>query len=182
VGPPRLQELGQAVVVEADDRGHGAVAPGGLHAQAALAHEAHAVGEGDHAGSHEGRVLAHRVAGEEGRLEGGPTRRGEGGLERAQVGDRGGQEGGLGVLRPIEVLGRAAESEGGDRLTERGVGLGEDDRGFRERGGERLAHAHGLRPLAGEDERDPCHRPHHTSASGPTRANACRHATIPRTR
>ena len=65
----RATELGESGVVEADDRGHRAVAAlaGGLHQLAAAPDEADAVGERDDAGRDQRAVLAHRVAGREGR-------------------------------------------------------------------------------------------------------------------
>ena len=64
---PRSTSSGSRAVVEADDRGHRAVAPGArrLHQAAALADEPDAVGERDHLGRDERRVLAHRMAGGE---------------------------------------------------------------------------------------------------------------------
>ena len=69
-------------------------------------------------------------------------------------GDRRREQGGLGVLGPIQSLGGAVPGEFADALTQGGVGGGEDGRGGRRGRGEVPAHAHGLRALAGEDEGD----------------------------
>ena len=55
------------LVWQADDGGHRTVLGGRLHLAAALADEAQAVGERDDAGGDHRAVLAHRVAGIEGR-------------------------------------------------------------------------------------------------------------------
>ena len=73
----RGHQLGKLRVVEADQRGHRAVAAlaGRLHQPAALADEPDAVLERQDAGGDERRVLAHRVAGREGRARGRQARR-----------------------------------------------------------------------------------------------------------
>ena len=75
-----------------------------------------------------------------------------------EVGDRGGEEGGLGVLGAVQVLLGALPGEAADGLAEGGVGGGEDG-GGRGRGlGEGAAHADELAALAGKDEGDLVHR------------------------
>ena len=143
-------------VVETDEGGHRAVTalPGGLHQLAASAHQPNTVCQGQGAGGHEGGILAHRMTGREGRgrrdqIGGGPAL-----TEGLKDRDRRCKQGGLGVLRAIQALGRAVPRELADRLAKGGVGSGED----RGRGGgghgKFPAHAHRLRALAGEHEGD----------------------------
>ena len=110
-----LDELRQPGVVEADDRGHRAVAARArrLHQPAALADEAEAVGERDHLGGDEGGVLAHRVAGGERRRRRLDAEPRPALAERREVGDRGREERRLGVLGPVELVGRAVPGERG---------------------------------------------------------------------
>ena len=152
----RGDELGQPRVVEADEGGHRAVAALArrLHQAAALADEADAVLEREDAGGDERGVLAHRVAGGEGRLRGREAGCGPALAQRLEDGDRRGEERGLGVLGQVQLLGRAVPGERADRLAEGGVGRGEHGRGGGRGRGEIPAHAHGLRALAGEDEGD----------------------------
>ena len=157
----RGDELREPRVVEADDRGHRARRarrPTPASA-AALAHEPDGVGEVERAGGDERRVLAHRVPGGEGGLPG-PRRRARRPAlaDGREVGDRGGEQRGLGVLGPVELLGGAVPGEPADGLAERGVGRGEDGGGGGRGGGERPAHADGLGALAGEHEGDLMHR------------------------
>ena len=72
---PAASSSGSRLVRQADDRGHRAVLSRCLHLPAALADEAEAVGERDDAGGDHGAVLAHRVAGEEGRRQAGSVGR-----------------------------------------------------------------------------------------------------------
>ena len=153
-------EVRQQRVVETDDRGHPAfpTRAGCLHQPAAGAHETDRVGEVQRAGRDEGRILAHRVAGDEGRVrdvdgQGVPLR-----ADGLEVGDRGGEERRLRVLGAVEFLLGALPGEAGDGLAERLVGSGEDGGGRGRCLGERPAHADGLAALAGEDEGDLVHR------------------------
>ena len=139
VGRGALDERRQGGVVEAEDRGHRPVAAGAgrLHQPAALADEADAVVERDHLGGDQGGVLAHRVAGGERRrrrldAEGRPAL-----ADGGEVGDRRREEGRLGVLGPVELIGRAVEGERADRFAEGGVGGGEDGGRSRRRRSER---------------------------------------------
>ena len=75
-----------------------------------------------------------------------------------EIRDRRDEEGGLGVLGPVQDLGGAVPRESRDRLIERGIGGGKDGGGRRRRGDERLPHADRLRALAGEDEGRGGHR------------------------
>ncbi len=69
-------QLLDALVGQADDGGHGAIARGGLHEATALADEAEGVTKVEHAGGDHGAVLAHGVAGVVGRRpRGAPGRR-----------------------------------------------------------------------------------------------------------
>jgi len=77
----------------------------------------------------------------------------EGSMER----DRGGQEGRLGVLGAIQILGRALGHQPAQRLAQHGIGFSKDSGGGRPRGSERDAHADRLRPLSGEHECETCH-------------------------
>ena len=60
----------------------------------------------------------------------------------------------MGVLGPVELLGGAFERETADRLAERKVGMLEHGGGGRGRIHQGARHAHGLGPLAGENEGD----------------------------
>ena len=111
-------QLGQTGVVEADERGHRAVAAlaGGLHQPAALAHEPDAVLEREGAGGDEGGVLAHRVTRDErrhvlGQAVGGPAL-----AQRGEDRDRGGEDRRLGVLGQVEPVGRAVPGKAADGI------------------------------------------------------------------
>ena len=134
-------EVADALVGQADDGRHGAVARGGLHEPAALADEAQRVGEVQDAGRDHGAVLAHRVAGEEGRPARG--RRGAApatsGAERAMGRDGRGQERRLRVDGQVERLGRPFPGQPREGLAERLVRVAPDrcrlGRGDRQRVG-----------------------------------------------
>ena len=153
-------ELREPRVVEADDRGHPALAPGAgrLHQLAAAADEADGVGEVEGAGGDEGRVLAHRVAGGEGGLGDVDAELRPALAHGLEVGDRRGEERGLGVLGAVEVVLGALPGEPADRLAEGGVGGREHGGGGGGGLGEGAAHADGLAALAGEHEGDLAHR------------------------
>ena len=95
--------------------------------------------------------------GAEGRLRRVDPEAGPALAQGGEVGDRRREQGRLGVDRQVELVGGSLEGQAADRLAERGVGFGEDGRGGRRGGGQGLAHADRLRPLAGEDEGDPAH-------------------------
>ena len=114
----RLDQLGETRIVEADQRGHRAVAALSrrLHQPAALADEPDAVGEVEGAGRDEGRVLAHRVTGDERR---GRRREAVGSpslAQRRQDRDRGREDRRLGVLGQVEAVGRAVPGQLADRF------------------------------------------------------------------
>ena len=90
--------------------------------------------------------------------------------ERGEIGDRGGEEGRLGIDGQVERLGRALPGEPADRLAERVVGFGEDGRGRRRRDGEGLSHPDGLGPLAGEHEGESTHKHVQRTAAPPCHA------------
>ena len=77
--------------------------------------------------------------------------------QRGEERDRHGDDGGLGVDRQVELLGRAVEREVADRLTKGGVRLGHDGRGRRRGLDQGLAHAYGLGALTGEYEGNAIH-------------------------
>ena len=149
-------KLRQARIVEADDRGHAALATGArrLHPAAALADEADGVGEIERAGGDEGRVLAHRVAGGEGGVGSVDLELRPAVTERRQVCDRGGQQRGLGVLGPVQVLLRSLPREAREGLAERLIGGAKTAAAA----GDASARARPMptdwRALAGEDEGD----------------------------
>ncbi len=161
VCPGALDELRQAGVVEADDRRHPALVARArrLHEAAPGPDEADGVGEVEGAGGDEGGVLAHRVAGGEGRCgrvdrELGPAR-----ADGLEVGDRGGEQRGLGVLRPVQLVLGSVPGEPADRLR-RGRAIGGLEHGGGGRGGlgEGASHPHELAALAGKHEGDLGHR------------------------
>ena len=117
----RGEELGQAGVVEADERGHRAVAAlaGRLHQLAATTDEADAVLERQDAGRDERRVLAHRMAGGEGRGRGLETGGRPALAERLEDRDRGREQRRLGVLGEVEAIGRTVPGEPADRFEPR---------------------------------------------------------------
>ena len=89
------------------------------------------------AGGDEGAVLAHRVAGGEGRVRRVDAASSRPALaQRLEVGDRRGEERRLGVLGAVELLLGAFERETADGLAERGVGMREHGGGGRGRIGE----------------------------------------------
>ncbi len=153
-------ELRQAVVVEADDRGHAPLAARarGLHLLAPDPHQADGVGEVERTGGDEGGVLPHRVAGGERGLRDVDTQLVPALLDGLEVGDRGGEEGRLAVLGPVELLLGTLPGKAGDGLAEGGIGGGEHGCGDGGGLGERAAHADGLAALAGEHEGDLVHQ------------------------
>ena len=108
-----------------------------LHLLAADAHEADGVREVQRAGGDQGRVLAHRVPGGEGGLGDVDAELVPAFADGLEVGDRRGEQRGLAVLGPVELLLGALPGEPADRLAERGVGGGEHAR--RRRGRPRRA-------------------------------------------
>ena len=155
-----LDERREARVVEADDRGHAALAARarGLHLLAADPHQADGVGEVEGAGGDEGGVLAHRVAGGERGLRDVHAQLVPALLDGLEVGDRGGEQGRLAVLGPVELLLGTLPREAGDGLAEGGIGGGEHGGGGGGGLGEGAAHADGLAALAGEHEGDLVHQ------------------------
>ena len=115
----RGDQLGQTGVVEADERGHRAVAAlaGGLHQPAALAHEPDAVLErrgrrprrGPSTGPSSGRRRTPAPASVE--AVGGPAL-----AQRLEDRDRGGEDRGLGVLGQVEPFGRAVPGQAADAI------------------------------------------------------------------
>ncbi len=133
LGRSPTDELRQGGFVKADDRRHGPVATraAGLHPEAALADEPDAVGQGQGSSRHEGRVLAHRVAGHEPRAKCREPRRGDALTEHGEPRHRGCEEGRLCVLGSVQVVSGALPGERAQRLGERGVGRVEDRGGGR---------------------------------------------------
>ena len=121
-------QLRQPGVVQADQGRHRAVLSLArrLHQPAALADQPDPVLERQRSGRDERRVLAHRMAGRERGPGRGDAGRGPSLAERGEDRDRGRQQGGLGVLGPVELFGGAIPGEGADRFTERRVRGGED--------------------------------------------------------
>jgi hypothetical protein len=97
------------VVVQAEHRGHGAgvVDAGVVHRVGPLAHEAHAVVEGERPARRQRGVLAEAVAGAEAGFETHPFD----GVQHHQTGDERAQ---LGVARVLELLGVGVEQQAGD--------------------------------------------------------------------
>src|SRR5688572_16763396 len=80
-------------------------------------------------------------------------------IERAQIGDRGGQDRRLRVQRQVQIFGRPGEAELGDRLAQGLVGRPKAGSRRSRTLGKGKAHADVLRTLSGEDERDSIHWP-----------------------
>jgi hypothetical protein len=102
-----LGDPGGRVEVEAEEGGHGALPhrDGGLHRLAAEAQEAGGVGDREGTRGAEGGVFAQGVA----RDIGGGRERDALGLERAQGGERGRHQRGLGVAGELEGVGVASQ-------------------------------------------------------------------------
>ena len=146
-------EVGQALVGQADDRGHraGASLAGCLHETSALANEAQPVAQRQDAGRDERAVLAHRVPpGERGR-ERRPTaapRRSS--SARRNAIDVASSAGWALTVRSSSSAGpsqarRLSGSPSAASASEKTAAAAGDDVG------DQAAHAHDLRPLAGED-------------------------------
>ena len=148
LGRDRL-DLGE---IEAEHRGHGALADRHrrLHGLAAQPEQARGIADREAAGRGQRRIFAERMAGDEpAELRDRAAARG---LERAQRRDRGRHQGGLGVLGQAQPLVGPFEDQAAQRLAERRVDLLEHRSGRRHRGEQGLAHADRLRALAREDQ------------------------------
>ncbi len=138
--------------LEAENRGHGALADRHrrLHRVAAHPQQARRVADIEAAGRGQGRVLAQRMAGdavaEIRELAAAPR------LERAECGERGRHQRRLGVLGQTQPLLGPLEDQAAQRLSERLVDPFEHLARRRHRVMQRPAHADGLRPLTRKDE------------------------------
>ncbi len=143
---------GDLVEVEAEDRRHGTGADRGgrLHGGAAQAQQPGGVGDGDGAGGGQRRILAQRMAGDEGgvalQVEPGL------GLQHAQRRERGGHQRRLGVGGERQRLDRPVPHDGRQLLAQRLVDFLEHGAGDGELIGEGLAHADRLAALPGKHE------------------------------
>jgi len=131
LGRADRDELFVLIVGQADDRGHGTIAGGGLHQLAAHPHQAYGISQVQHAGRDHGAVLTHGVAGEvAGRAVGGGLTA-KRGLQCALGRDGRGQQGRLGVDGEVELLCWAFPGQLRDGVPEGLVGFLPDGNGLR---------------------------------------------------
>ena len=122
-----------------------------LHGIAAHAQQPRRVGDREAAGRRERRIFAERMAGDEGRIAlQVETRLG---LEHADRGEADRHQRRLGIARQRQLVLRPSKMIAESFSPERLVDLLENRARRGKRIGQRLAHADGLAPLAGKDER-----------------------------
>ena len=118
---------------------------GFLHVTTAAPYNREGIGEGQGAGRDVGAVLAETVTSHD-------IRPPSSGSKQPAGGDADRKNGGLGVLRQSEPIGRALEAERADGLAKGAIGLGKCLCAHREGLGQRAAHAHLLRTLSREQK------------------------------